>query len=103
MSERQSKLERSIARILSETIPELSDPRIPMIVTVERVRLSSDLTSARVLVSAFGDSVDEDVDEAEMLSALNRASGLLQRGIARELKLRNTPKLSFYTDPSEVL
>ncbi|MDZ7703726.1 MAG: 30S ribosome-binding factor RbfA [Trueperaceae bacterium] len=99
MSERQGKLERSIARILSETIPELSDPRVPMIVTVERVRLSTDLTSARVLVSAFGD----DVDEADMLSALNRASGLLQRSIARELKLRNTPKLSFYTEPREVL
>ena len=99
MSERQGKLERSISRILSETIPELSDPRIPMIVTVERVRLSTDLTSARVLVSAFGD----DVDEADMLSALNRASGLLQRSIARELKLRNTPKLSFYTEPREVL
>ncbi len=99
MSQRSDKLERGIARILSDTIPELSDPRIPMIVTVERVRLSTDLTHARVLVSAFGD----DVDEAEMLSALGRASGLLQRAIARELKLRNTPKLSFYTDPSEVL
>ena len=36
----REQLEHSLVKYLAELIPTLSDPRIPMIVTVERVRLS---------------------------------------------------------------
>ncbi|MDQ3396320.1 MAG: ribosome-binding factor A, partial [Deinococcota bacterium] len=74
------------------------DPRVPMIVTVERVRLSADLSSAKVLVSALS---DESLTELE--AALNGASGHLQRGIGRDLKAKKTPRLSFHIDPLAVI
>jgi ribosome-binding factor A len=95
MSHRSEHLESLLVRRLSELIPTLSDPRIPVVVTVERVKLAPDLTSARVLVSALGD--DESLRKLEQ--ALNGARGHLQREIGRDLKTRRTPVLSFTTNP----
>ncbi len=99
MSHKSEHLERLLARRLSELISTLSDPRIPLVVTVERVKLSPDLSSARVLVSALGD--EGSLDRLEQ--ALNGARGHLQREIGRELKTRKTPVLSFTTNPLEVM
>lgn len=95
---RNDQLERSLARLLADLLPTLKDPRIPLVVTVERVHLSGDKRVARVHVTTLDDSAEE-----EMLAALNGASGFLQRRVADELELRLTPKLSFHTDLLEVL
>lgn len=94
----REQLEHTLMRHLAELIPTLSDPRIPMIVTVERVRLSPDLASARVLVSCLGDASQQ----RAMLDALNHAGGFLQRRLAAGLHMRRTPRLSFHLDPAEV-
>lgn len=99
MSERHERFERNLARYVSDLIPSLKDPRIPMIVTVEQVRIKPDLSAAKVLVSSLGD----EQEKKEMCDALNHASGHLQREIGKELHSKKTPKLSFTTDPSEVL
>jgi ribosome-binding factor A len=92
------RLEHTLARELSGAIRELQDPRIPLVVTVERVKLSPDGRQARVLVSALSP------DDAEgMLAALNGAAGYLQQAVARDLALKFTPKLHFYGDALEVL
>ena len=91
------RLETTLQRELSRLIPDLTDPRVPVVVTVERVRLSPDGRQAKVLVSALEE------DTSEMLEALNGASGYLQRELAAELNLRYTPKLSFFTDELKVL
>ena len=96
MSERH---ERDLGRHISELIRDLKDPRIPIVVTVERVRLNPDFSQAKVLVSALGDA--EELSEME--EALNGASGFLQRELAREMQLRKTPRLSFSTNPADVL
>ncbi|MEX2536774.1 MAG: 30S ribosome-binding factor RbfA [Trueperaceae bacterium] len=96
--DRTDGLERSLARLLAELLPTLKDPRIPIVVTIERVKLSGDKRYARVQVSTL-----ESEAESDMLDALNRAKGFLQRKIADELGLRLTPRLSFHTDPLEVL
>lgn len=98
MSQKTEQTERALARRLSELIPTLADPRIPMVVTVERVRLAPDGSSARVLVSALLD--DEGLEKLEQ--ALNGARGHLQRELARELKSKKTPVLTFYADPVRV-
>lgn len=96
--DRKDQLERSLARLLADLLPTLKDPRIPLVVTIERVKLTADKRQARVQVSTL-----EEEAESEMLEALNRASGFLQRRVADELSLRLTPRLSFHTDPLEVL
>ena len=90
--------ERTLARALGELIPQLKDPRIPLVVTVERVKLNSDYSQAKVLVS----TLNED-DMPDFQDALERASGFLQRELANDLDLRRTPRLVFTDNPLEVL
>ncbi|ADI14505.1 30S ribosome-binding factor RbfA [Truepera radiovictrix] len=89
---------RALERALAELIPQLKDPRIPVVATIERVRLSADFSAAKVLVSTLREE-----DEAPLKAALERASGFLQRRLAAAADLRRTPRLSFHTDPAEVL
>ncbi len=91
------RLEQALQRELSSLIAQLQDPRVPLVVTVERVKLSPDGRQARVLVSALTE------DEEGMLAALNGASGYLQHEIAEDLALKFTPKLRFFSDPMQVL
>jgi ribosome-binding factor A len=88
MSQRTSQVESTIARVLSNAIHELSDPRLPIVITIERVQISTDLMNAKVFVSGLG-------EVTPMLEALNGAKGLLQRAIAREVRMKRTPLLEF--------
>lgn len=90
--------ERTLARALAELIPQLKDPRVPLVVTVERVRLNSDFSQAKVLVSTL-----EEADMPDFQAALESASGFLQRELAAQLDLRRTPRLSFTANPLEVM
>jgi ribosome-binding factor A len=94
----REKLEHSILRHLSDLIPTLKDPRVPLVVTVEKISLAKDGKRAKVLVSTL-----EEKDIKGMLEALSRASGYLQHQLAEILELRYTPKLSFHVNPLEVL
>lgn len=94
----RERQERLVARALGERIPQLKDPRVPLVVSVERVRLNNDFSQAKVLVSTL-----QDDDLPDLQAALERASGFLQRGLAEDLDLRRTPRLTFTVDPLEVL
>ena len=60
------------------------------------VETSPDLRHARVYVSVLGNE-----DERERtLAGLEAAHGLLQQAIARELRMKRTPTLSFSYDDS---
>ena len=72
---------------------ELRDPRVGF-VTVTEVRMSPDLTHARVYVSIFGD--DERTEES--FAALNGAKGFLRSRIGKRMKLRHVPELRFMID-----
>jgi ribosome-binding factor A len=65
-------------------------------VTVTAVDTSPDLRHARVHVSVLG-SVEE---RERTLAGLEAAHGLLQQSIARELRMKRTPTLSFFYDES---
>ena len=96
MSQRISQVESTIARVLSNAIHELNDPRLPIVITIERVQISSDLMNAKVFVSGLG-------EVAPMLEALNGAKGLLQRAIAREVRMKRTPLLEFLDSANSFL
>jgi len=91
-----SRLEIHVARALSTIIHEMKDPRLPIVVTVERVRLSPDLSQARVLVSAL----ERAQETAELL---NHAHRYLQEELAHTMELRRIPRLRFFAEPQEVL
>ncbi|MFC3835586.1 MULTISPECIES: 30S ribosome-binding factor RbfA [Deinococcus] len=84
------QVQSQITRVLGDAIAGLRDPRVPMIVTVERVTVTADYGLARVYVSAMTGNVDDLVD------ALNHARGHLQRQVAEHVRMRRTPTLEFH-------
>lgn len=73
----------------------LRDPRIGL-ATITEVKMSPDLKQARVYVSVLG-SLEQRKDT---LAGLNRAASHIRHEIGSQLRLRNTPELSFVYDSS---
>jgi ribosome-binding factor A len=76
---------------------DLQDPRVGF-VTVTDVKTSADLRHARVYVSILGSPAEQEAT----LEGLRSAHGYLQRRIAAELHLKNTPELRFILDDTVV-
>jgi ribosome-binding factor A len=95
-TDRMRRVNEAVKEVLSSRIAEgFNDPRIGF-VTVTSVDTSPDLRQARVYVSVLGNQ-----DEREQtLAGLGAAHGLLQTAIARELRMKRTPTLSFIYDES---
>jgi ribosome-binding factor A len=85
----------AIRQVLSDALPTLKDPRIGF-VTVTGVEATKDFAYATVYVSVFG----SDSEQEKTLEGLDAARGVLQAQVARELRLRRTPVLTFEYDPT---
>jgi ribosome-binding factor A len=95
-TERMRRVNELLREVIGEGIStELEDPRIGF-VTVISVETSADLRSARVYVSVLG---GEDERNAS-LAGLRSSHGILQATIAREMRLKRTPTLTFHYDDS---
>jgi ribosome-binding factor A len=95
MSERMRRVNESVRHVLAEALPDLKDPRIGL-VTVTGVDTAPDLSHATVYVSVLGSGRKQ---RASLLG-LEAAHGLLQSRLARELRLKRTPQLTFEYDPT---
>jgi ribosome-binding factor A len=97
-SDRLRRVDEAVRQVLSDTVAtDLKDPRIGF-VTVTAVKTSPDLRHARVYVSVLG----SDEERAASLEGLRSAHGFLQKRVAAELNLKNTPTLDFeYDDTAE--
>ena len=95
MSERMRRVNESVRQVLAEALPELKDPRIGL-VTVTGVVTSPDLRVATVYVSVLGNARKK----RATLAGLEAAHGLLQGRLARELRMKRTPQLTFEYDLS---
>src|SRR6266568_8276450 len=95
MTDRMRRVNESVRQVLSEAVGQLKDPRIGF-VTVTGVKTSSDLRQARVFVSVLG----SDRKRTQTIEGLQAAHSVLQARVARELRLKRTPQLSFEYDQS---
>ena len=95
MSERMRRVNASVRQVLAEAVGELKDPRIGL-VTITGVETVPDLRQARVFVSVLG----SERKRARTLEGLEAAHGVLQARLARELRMKRTPQLTFEYDPS---
>lgn len=93
MSERMRKVNEAMRHVLADGVETLADPGLGF-VTVTAVRTSADLGHAEVFVSVLGSKKRRTAS----LRALDRAHGVLQSRVARELHLKRTPQLSFHYD-----
>ena len=72
---------------------ELNDPRIGF-VTITHVKMTPDLRDAKIYFSQLG----TEKEKKESCAGLNSASGYLRRMLAKQLRLRCIPKVTFYYD-----
>jgi ribosome-binding factor A len=72
---------------------EIQDPRIGF-VTITRVKVSADLQQARIYYTTIGD----DRTRSETARGLEAARPFLRRAVAREVRLRRVPELTFDYD-----
>jgi ribosome-binding factor A len=92
--ERMRRVDEAMREVLSDAITSgIKDPRVGF-VTVTAVETSADLRHARVFVSVLG----EDPQRQRSMDGLESAHGFLQRRVASELRLKNTPTLQFLYD-----
>jgi ribosome-binding factor A len=95
MSERMRRVNESVRQVLAEALPDLKDPRIGL-VTITGVVTSPDLRVATVYVSVLGNARKR----RATLEGLASAHGLLQAQLARQLRMKRTPELTFEYDLS---
>jgi len=74
----------------------LKDPRISALVTVTGAKMAPDLKDVTAYVSILGD----EAQKKSTLEGLQAATAYLQREVARNLKLRWTPRLRIVFDAS---
>jgi bifunctional oligoribonuclease and PAP phosphatase NrnA len=91
--DRMRRVNEVLREVLAEGVEALGDPGLGF-VTVTSVRAAPDVSKASVYVSVLG----SEPRRARSLRALERAHGVLQSRIARELHLKRTPQLSFHYD-----
>ena len=94
-TDRMRRVNESVRQVLSESLGDLKDPRIGF-VTITGVETSSDLRHAKVFVSVLGSAKKRDAT----ISGLNSSHGVLQAALAKELRMKRTPQLTFQYDPT---
>jgi ribosome-binding factor A len=90
---RMRRVDEAVKQVLSEEIPRLKDPRIGF-VTVTGVLITQDIEHADVWISVYG----TDKQRKGTMDALERAKGVLQASVNRQLRLRRTPVIRFQYD-----
>ena len=93
-----SRIESKIHRILSETIiHEIKDQRLKD-VSINEVRLSSDLGHAKVYCSSLNLT---NTDNYKLLENLTKATGIFKKNISMKISLKKIPQLNFVFDDHE--
>jgi ribosome-binding factor A len=75
---------------------KIKDPRVSTFLTINRVEVVADLAYATVYVSSF-------LPEAQLrkgVEGLQSAAGFIQSSIAKKLRIRQFPRLTFVADLS---
>ncbi len=92
---REDKVGDEMKRILARVIQqEVKDPRIPPFTSVTDVKVTRDFSFATAFISVLGN----DDQKREAIEALQKAQGFFRSSVAKQLKLRKTPEITFKLD-----
>ncbi len=96
MSRRTERVGNLIRNILGPILlTKMSDPRFdPIATSITRVEVPEDLMTAKVYISVAGDQKNQ----TKTIAALRHAAGYLQEQMAKQIRLRRTPRLDFQID-----
>ena len=97
MGHRIERVNSLIRQEISELLQRrVKDPRLGSFVVVTEVSTSPDLRHAKIFISRIGSRQEKQ----ETLSVLAAASGFFRNKLAKRLRLRHIPELSFQWDDS---
>lgn len=93
---RLGRIDEEYRKELSQIIGyELKDPSITGLISVTKVKVTSDLKFAKVYVSILNSK-----NIKGTLAGLKKSAGFIRTELARRVNLRNTPELIFELDDS---
>ena len=94
MQNRMERVNEEFKRELGKIIDQdIKNPNITGLISVTKVKTSSDLKSARVYISILGSK-----SRKNTLEGLKSASGYIRSELAKRVNLRYTPELIFELD-----
>jgi ribosome-binding factor A len=94
---RIEKINQLIRQEISDLLlRETKDPRLSGYISINSVNTTPDLRYARVMVSC----VCDEERKKEILDGLSHSAGFFRSVMARHLKMRRVPELSFVWDTS---
>jgi ribosome-binding factor A len=97
MSHRIERVNNLIRQEISELLQrQVKDPRLGTFIAVTEVVTSPDLRHAKVFISY----ISSKEEKQETLNALAGASHFIRKEMAKNLRLRHIPELSFHWDDS---
>ena len=93
---RLGRIDEEYKKELSQIIGyELKNPNVTGLISVTKVKVTSDLKYAKVYVSVLNSKNVKDT-----LAGLKKSSGYIRSELAKRVNLRNTPELIFELDDS---
>ena len=96
MERRIDRVNEEFRRELSYIIDQkLKNSNITGMISVTKVKVTTDLKYAKVYVSIMGSK-----NIKQTLAGLKKSSGFIRSELARKINLRNTPELVFMLDDS---
>ena len=96
VNNRINRIDEEYKKELSNIIDrELKDPNITGLISVTKVKVTTDLKYAKVYVSIMGSKNLKDT-----MKGLKNASGYIRTELAKRINLRNTPEIIFEIDDS---
>lgn len=94
---KNTRVNEEVKRVLSDIIRgQIKDPRISPLTSVVAVEVAPDLKTAKAWISTLG----EEQAKEDTLAGLKSAEGYIRNRLAKDLNLRNTPKITFVMDDS---
>jgi ribosome-binding factor A len=94
-SRRQKRVSSLIKSEISRLLFELPQEDASTLISIMNVDMSSDLKTAYITLSVYGNQSKE-----KILDAVNERAGYLRKSIASTIKLKYNPLLIFSLDPT---
>jgi ribosome-binding factor A len=97
MTHRIERLNHLIREEISGMLQRhVKDPRLGNFIAVTDVETSTDIKTARVFISFLG----SESEKKEAMAAIKSAAGFFRKELAKNIRIRRVPELSFYWDES---
>lgn len=94
MSVKMDRLNKQFAREITSILHDVVNDKRVKLVTVNEVRITADLSYAKVYYTSF------DNEKVDSLIALNKISGFIRSELCKKINIRKMPEIQFIYDNS---